>query len=71
MVRKVASYRDQYIRVEKYEFRVEVLNVKKLSFKDITLPCLYKFSEDIQLLPTGLSFLDVFLGEPLRYFKYV
>ncbi|XP_037807647.1 uncharacterized protein LOC119601036 [Lucilia sericata] len=68
IIRKIVKRTDNDFRyVEKTEFKVELLNLKKLSFKNIISPSLHNFREEIHLLPTGLQFLEEFLPNPLNY----
>ncbi|KAM7364115.1 spc105-related isoform 2-T2 [Cochliomyia hominivorax] len=71
IVRKIVNTSDSDIKhVDKTVIKVELLNLKKMSFRDIAWPRLYNFLEDIHLLPTGLSFLQEFLRNPLKYLKH-
>ncbi|XP_023302565.2 putative uncharacterized protein DDB_G0282133 isoform X1 [Lucilia cuprina] len=71
IIRKIVKRTDNDFRhVEKTEIKVELLNLKKLSFKNIISPSLHNFQEEIHLLPTGLQFLEEFLPNPLNYINH-
>ncbi|XP_065356778.1 putative uncharacterized protein DDB_G0282133 [Calliphora vicina] len=71
IIRKIVNGTDVDLKyVEKTEVKVELLNLKKLSFKDIATPPLHHFREEIHLLPTGLQFLHEFLPNPLNYINH-
>ncbi|XP_036224323.2 uncharacterized protein Spc105R isoform X2 [Bactrocera oleae] len=66
---EVKEVTDYYPYLKKTEFQIEVNNIRTLSFKDIISPPLYAFSEELQLLPSGIDFLKEFLKSPWRYLK--
>ena len=70
-VRKIVNRTDAVSiqSVSKTVVKIELLNLKKLSFKNICSPKLHNFREEIHLLSDGLDFLNAFLPNPLNYLK--
>ncbi|TMW50023.1 hypothetical protein DOY81_004889 [Sarcophaga bullata] len=70
-VRKIVNRNDPTLiqSIDKTVIKIELLNLRKLSFKDICSPKLHNFREEIHLLPVGLEFLSAFLPNPLKYLK--
>ncbi|XP_073812619.1 spc105-related isoform X2 [Musca autumnalis] len=67
VVRRIAPYSNQYPPLDKLEFKIELLNLNNLSYKDISMPSLHKFCKKIHLLPNGIQFLNNVLKNPLIY----
>lgn len=68
-IRKYVRTKTPQNEVKQTEFHIEVRNIKKLSFESITMPPLYEFDENIQLLPVGNNFLRIFLNDPMKFMK--
>lgn len=60
---------NKFSQVQRTEFKIEVTNIRKISFKDIVSPHLHLFREDLENLPIGLEFVSVFLKDPASYLK--
>ncbi|XP_036318570.1 uncharacterized protein LOC118733321 isoform X2 [Rhagoletis pomonella] len=74
IVRKITSEvvhkgADYYPFVNRTEFQIELTNIHTLSFRDIIFPPLHAFCEELQVLPSGIDFLKVFLKSPSTYLR--
>ncbi|XP_055848673.1 uncharacterized protein LOC129913820 isoform X2 [Episyrphus balteatus] len=68
-IRKYIRTKTPQNDVKRTEVHIEVRNIKKLSYESITMPPLYEFDENIQLLPVGNNFLRTFLNDPMKFLK--
>uniref|UniRef100_A0A1A9ZF76 Uncharacterized protein n=1 Tax=Glossina pallidipes TaxID=7398 RepID=A0A1A9ZF76_GLOPL len=68
-IRKIVAQPDSYDRVDCTDIQINIYNISRISFKNIFQPALFNFHEDVHLLPVGLTFLEDFLHDPLKYLK--